>query len=109
MARPAHQIPSLSAVVVVGRRVRAHFAEPLNLGVGTRIARIEGILGAPALATFARRTISLHDISAAFDPEERDVTEDAGLLGAFVTADLRNLTALVEVVDLSGGGAIVSL
>jgi hypothetical protein len=107
MARPAHQIPSLAAVVVVGRRVRAHFAEPLNLGVGIRIARIEGILGAPALATFARRTISLHDISAAFDPEKRDVTIDAGLLGAFVTADRRNLTALEVVVP--SGGAIVSL
>lgn len=107
MARPAHQPPSLSAVAVVGRRVRAHFAEPLNLGVGIRIARIEGILGAPALATFARRTISLHDISAAFDTEKRDVTTDAGLLGAFVTADRRNLTALEVVVP--SGGATVSL
>jgi hypothetical protein len=87
--------------------VRAHFAEPLDLGADIRIARLEGVLGTAARATFARRTISLHDISAAFDPEEREVTVDAGLLGAFVTADLRNLTAL-EVVAASGG-AVVSL
>jgi hypothetical protein len=88
--------------------VRAHFAEPLNLGADVRIARIEGIFGTATLATFARRTISLLDISAAFDPEGRDVTVDAGLLGTFVTADLRNLTAL-EVVDPTRGGVIVSL
>jgi hypothetical protein len=82
-----------------GRRVRLHFAGPVKLGGGVWLAQIEGVLAFSVPAPFAGRTLSICDVSVAFDPEGRDVTEGAGLLGASIVASLGNLTAMQVLAD----------
>lgn len=92
---------------IIGRRVRATFASPVNLGDGILLSRVDGVLTYAVPATFAQSVFSLCDVSLAVDHEGRDVTFVAGLFGAFITADLRNLAAMEIVLPLpdSASGA----
>lgn len=90
-------IPHRSITDLLGRHVRAFFARPVDLGGGIQLARVEGVMTHSVPATFARRTFSLRDVSAAIDPAGHDIAETAGLFGAVITADLRNLVALERV------------